>query len=234
MCTSFLFRGKDTFIAMNYDNQGKNLKLAPYREDRFLVTLHSLGKDRPLFGIRNDGVMVNQQVVDDCEKGKFRMGLRTMDTSTFIGKMLLKPKSVKDIDRYLQKHRIVNPPKISLHVMVACPNQMSYIIEPGRGIIPFSEKEQYVVMSNCPVSDFKKNGEWNGMGVDRQLKAEEELAKGTEDFTVQDAFSVLKKVHQTDERWGTEFSFVYSYNENTVYYCYDHQFDQIHQYKMKR
>lgn len=234
MCTSFLYRGNDTLIAMNYDNHGRNLKLAPHRSDLFLVTLHSFGKDRPLFGIRSDGQMANQQVVDPCDGGKFSLGFHKLNTSAFIGKVLTQPEKFADIDAYLAKNTVVNPPKSSLHVFLASAKKTSYIIEPGRGIATYPATDRFTVMSNCPILDHQRTGVWKGFGVDRQLKAEECLQAATPDFGVQDAFAVLEKVHQVDPMWTTEFSFVYSYNQNTVYYCYDHQYDKIETYQMVR
>lgn len=234
MCTSFLFRGNDTLIAMNYDNKGKNLKLAQDREDLFLVTLHSFGKEWPLFGIRSDGVMVNQQVVNECEAGNFRIGFKVVHTASLLKKMLVSRKPIKKLPKYLATHKIVSPPQNSLHVMIACADKQSCIIEPGRGIIWYPADKRYIVMSNCPVCDKEKTGEWQGYGVDRQLKLEEALQKAPDSFGIKEAFELLDSVHQTDENWTTEFSFVYSYNENKVYYCYDHKFDEIKEYQMKR
>lgn len=232
MCTSFMFRGNDTLIAMNYDNSGKKLKLAPYREDLFMVTQYVYGKVRPLFGIRSDGIMVNQQVVNECEAGKFRIGLKVLHTAAFLKRILTQKKVKKDFSKYLATHKIVSPPKYSLHMLIACADKPSYIIEPGRGTIQYPADKRYIAMSNCPVCDFQKTGTWEGFGVDRQLKVEEVLQKAPDSFGVKDAFKLLEAVHQTEELWTTEFSFVYSYNENKVYYCYDHKFDEIEEYQM--
>lgn len=233
MCTSFMFRGDDTLIAMNYDNHGKNLKLAPHRNDLFLVTINSYGKDRPLFGVRSDGVMVNQQVVDACEKGDFRLGYKVIHTSQLVGKILVKRVPKDGIPDYIKRHKVVNPPTMSIHSFVACADDQSCIIEPGRGVIWYPSDTLMIGMSNCPVCDFKTSGVWKGFGVDRQLKVEETLEAAPRSFSVQDAFKLLNAVHQTDEVWNTEFSFVYSHNEHKVYYCYDHQYDNIMEYQME-
>ncbi len=227
-----MFRGDDTLIAMNYDNHGKNLKLAPHRDDLFLVTIHSLGKDRPLFGVRSDGVMGNQQVVNDCEKGKFRLGFRVVHTAQWLNKLLVKRLPKNKIAEYLKRHTIVSPPKMSLHSFAACADGQSCIIEPGRGNIWYSADERKIGMSNCPVWDFKATGKWEGFGVDRQMIVDDTLEAAPSSFSVKDAFKLLDAVHQVDEVWNTEFSFVYSHNENKVYYCYDHQFDDIKEYQM--
>lgn len=234
MCTSFLCRGDDILIGMNYDNHGKNLKLANYRDDLFLVTIHSFGKDRPLFGVRSDGVFVNQQVVNECEQGRYQVGFRHVHTAKLLNEVLMKRYPMHRFSSYLEKHTIVSPPKNSLHTLVACCKGDSWIIEPGRGSIWYSEEEPYFVMSNCPIWDRRQTGRLEGYGVDRQLKAENMLKNASCSFGIEDAFKVLEAVHQTTEEWETEFSLVYSYNQNKVYYCYDHNFNNIKEYQLKK
>ena len=232
MCTSFIYRGDDTLIAMNYDNNGMNLKLASYNPEAFIVTIHSFGLDRPLFGIRNDGIFANQQVVDECPEGKFRMGCHVIHTADFVKKVLNGKISMEHMDSFLDKHKIVNPPKNSLHTMVAQANGSSYIIEPGRGNIKYDKTQRYAVMSNCSVYEASQNGKYDGFGVDRQLKAEKMLGNADNSFNVENAFDVLNAVHQIDDIWHTEFSLVYSANENTVYYCYNHKFGNVEKYQL--
>jgi hypothetical protein len=63
-------------------------------------------------------------------------------------------------------------------------------------------------------------------GKDRYDKALSVLQKSNEDFNVADALDLLKQVKQ-EGQWGTKISFVYSRNENAVYYCLDGNFDDI-------
>lgn len=234
MCTSFVYRGDDSIIAMNYDNHGMNLKLQKRRSDLFLVTLHSLGMERPLLGLRNDGIFANQQVVNPCDAGRFRLRPRTLHTSTMVGNALALP--VDKLEAYIERHTIVDPPKFpfGIHMMIANLNGTSYIIEPGRGIIRYGADERFFVMSNCSICDYRKTGEWTGYGIDRQNKAEEMLRGAGSDFSVKDAFEVLDAVHQTGDEWPTELSLVYSQKESRVYYCYNHNFDSIEVYPLDK
>ena len=52
-------------------------------------------------------------------------------------------------------------------------------------------------------------------------------------FSVEDGLNILECVKQTGE-WATKVSFVYSRNENTVYYCQDGQFDKIKLHKFRK
>lgn len=233
MCTSFTYRGNDTLIAMNYDNNGMNLRLERHNPKLFLVTINSFGQNRPLFGVRNDGIFANQQVVDECTGGKFKIGYRVTHTADLIKKVLYGKITMDKLDNFLGKHQIVNPPKNSLHTMITDAKGSCYIVEPGRGNLKYEQSKRYVVMSNCPIYGAQENGQYDGFGVDRQLKAEEMLKAADENFDVTNAFDVLKAVHQTDSVWHTEFSFVYFAKENAVYYCYNHEFDNIQKYQME-
>lgn len=232
MCTSFIYRGNDTLIAMNYDNNGMNLRLEPHDPKHFIVTIKSFGQNRPLFGVRSNGVFANQQVVNECSSGNFKIGYRVTHTAALIKKVLAGKITMEKMDIYLSKHKIVNPPRNSLHTMIADVKGSSYIIEPGRGNLKYKQSERYVVMSNFSIHEARQTGKYDGFGVDRQLKAEKMLSCADEGFNVASAFEVLKAVQQTDSVWHTEFSFVYSSNENAVYYCYNREFDNIQKYQM--
>lgn len=248
MCTSFIFRGNDTIISMNYDNYGNNLKVAPYDRNLFLVTTKLNGQTRPLFGIKSNGVFVNQQFVSECEGGKFRVGEDVVTTIDFVEEVLLNELPMSKIDKYLLEHQIVSPPAFMLrsksieipnfhiHSMLADISGDGYIIEPGRGIFKFNKKKDYVVLSNCSLYEAQQTGHYEGFGADRQITVEEMLEKADESFDITDAFTVLKAVQLFNFHGfcSTEFSFVYSANENAVYYCYNREFDNITKYQMQR
>lgn len=50
--------------------------------------------------------------------------------------------------------------------------------------------------------------------------------KKTKKFSIEDALNLLKECKQ-DGKYGTKVSFVYSKNENRVYYCLNGDFDTI-------
>ena len=52
-----------------------------------------------------------------------------------------------------------------------------------------------------------------------------------EDFSVQDAFSVLREVRQ-EGLWATRVSFVYSVGQRRVYYVLNNRFDDVMQWAL--
>ncbi len=233
MCTSFMFRGNDTLLGMNYDQQGMNFTLEPYRPDRFLVTMKSWGRKRALFGVRSDGFFANQQVVNPCDGGSFRIGPRIVHTSQLIGNVLNGKIPSEQVGKYLDRHTVVNPPKISLHSLIADVRADGWIVEPGRGNVRYGKDTPFFVMGNCPVGQGEDFDQWEGFGVDRHRKVHGLLEKADSDFSVQDAFQVLQSVQQTEGDWITEFSLVYSTRENKVYYCFNHNYNAILEYQMR-
>jgi hypothetical protein len=232
MCTSFLHRGDDTIIAMNYDNHGMSFELAPYNPDRLVVRQRSWGRNRPLFGLRADGVFINQQVVDACPAGVFRVGPKVTHTSALVEKVLSGRLRTDAFGTYLKNRTIVNPPGLSLHVLLANADGNSWIVEPGRGVMEYGKEVGHIVMGNCPVTGCKTNGTPTGFGVDRYLKAREMLRGAGRHFGVHDALEVLRQVQQTEGNWQTEFSLVYSKRESTAYYCLNREFDRMLPYRL--
>ena len=63
-------------------------------------------------------------------------------------------------------------------------------------------------------------------GKDRYDTALSVLRHSGDDFSVQDGLRLLDAVKQTGQ-WGTRVSFVYSGNEQAVYYALEHDFTDI-------
>ena len=61
------------------------------------------------------------------------------------------------------------------------------------------------------------------MGWDRYLKAEEMLRDASNDFDVEDCFTVLKEVSQTV--CPTVVSMVYDVTDRTVYWCENREWE---------
>lgn len=70
-------------------------------------------------------------------------------------------------------------------------------------------------------------------GDDRFERADEQLKKQNDNFSVADAFNVLNSVRQ-EGLWATRVSFVYSVKENRVYYVLNNDFKNITEYRFDR
>ena len=96
-------------------------------------------------------------------------------------------------------------------------------IVPGHGH-KYYEKPDYQIMTNFPpFVPTPPQHPW--MGLDRYQKAESLLAAATDNFDVDDCFSVLKEVSQTV--CSTVISMVFDVTEKTVYWCFDRNYSRV-------
>ena len=98
------------------------------------------------------------------------------------------------------------------------------IIEPGIGCC--EERKRYSLITNYSVLKPESTKEFVVLGDDRYQRALEQLDKYGSEFSVSDAFNLLKSVRQ-EGMWATRVSFVYSAKEHAVYYAENNQFENI-------
>ena len=134
--------------------------------------------------------------------------------------------------KLLEQRQVCNIPgdtgaSVALHSLFVAPDGSIVFVEPGNGYAVIREK--YFTVTNFSILEppLDLNEEQFGFyGVDRYRKSLSMLKNSTDDFSVADGLRLLNEVKQTGE-WGTRFSFVYSKNENSVYYCIEGQFDCV-------
>ena len=69
-------------------------------------------------------------------------------------------------------------------------------------------------------------------GKDRYDRAMELLRSSNDDFSVSDGLKLLEAVKQVGT-WATRVSFVYSRNENAVYYAIEGDFENIKKHQLQ-
>jgi len=232
MCTCFVNRGDDLIIAMNFDNNGMKFELNTKIPKTFIVDIDTNFGKQPSFGINSEKLFVNNLYVDSNGKGLYKRIGKTRTLTTYFVKDILEGKIIqKDLNTYLEKMEIVNAPNLCTHNFVADKNGNVWIIEPGRGIIKNEATESpYFIMSNFSLVDYNAGKKYCDNGFDRYIEVEKHLEKNKK-LSVKGAFEILEKVKQKGE-WKTDFSMVYSKNENKVYYCYNAEYKKILEYKL--
>lgn len=224
MCTSFTFRGEDILTAMNFDNNGMKFKISTSNPNQFIILVNGA----PCFGVNSDGVFINQLVVDANDKGQYRRGKNVVHTIKLIKDILGGKIKSDKINDYLDNKEVVNVPDYSAHCMITDSHGNSWAVEPGRGKVhSLADKEDYFVMTNFSLCDLKAGKEITD-GYDRYLKVQTFL-NDVKSLDVNNAFRILEATRQLGN-WSTDFSMVYSKNENTVYYCYNGNFNNIERY----
>ena len=231
MCTSFVDRRKEVLVAMNFDNNGMQFEVNTKNPKQFIIYVKAGKINAPSFGINYDGTFINSLMVDSNGKGLYkRQNKNVMHTSKLVKDILDESISPKDLDGLLKSIEIVNMPDFSVHCMISDKTGNVWVVEPGRGNIHNKAKEsKYFVMTNFSLCDYETNGKPIGAGIDRYNSAMKLLEK-IDNINVEKAFKILESVQQNGNEWKTDFSFVYSQKEKTVYYCFDRKFNDILKY----
>jgi len=233
MCTCFVNRGNDLIIAMNFDNNGMKFELNTKAPKSFVVDVHTDFGKQPSFGISPEKVFVNNLYVDSNGKGLYKRAGKTRTLTTYLVKDVLEGKlNENDLNDYLDKMEIVNAPNLCTHNLIADKKGNVWIIEPGRGNIKnMANESQYYIMTNFSLIDYNEGKKYTDWGFDRYSEVKNNLKK-VKNLSIKKAFDILEKVKQTGE-WKTDFSMVYSKNENKIYYCYNSEYKNIMEYGLK-
>ena len=230
MCTSFIHRGQDTIIAMNFDNNGMKYAIDTKNPDWFVVVVDGGRGKCPSFGVDYCGRFFNNLVVDSNGKGLYkRPSKKVTHTTKLITDILNETIQADNLSEYLSNTEVVNTPDWSCHNMICDSNANVWIIEPGRGNLYNSvEDSDFFAMTNFSLWDYLNEN--TTYDCERYKTVTNKLQTITE-LDVESAFEILNLASQRNSEWTTDFSLVYSKNNQTVYYCFNGNFDERFEFK---
>lgn len=228
MCTSFIHRKSDVFIAMNFDNNGMPFNVKMDDPTQFVALVDGGRGKWPSFGVNAYGVFCNNLNVNSNGRGLYkRAGKKVTHTSKLTTDILSGVISPGEIGGYLDTVEVVNSPDHSVHNMITNTEGDVWVVEPGRGVIYSPANESpYFVVTNFSLCDYHGQGTPEGDGADRYIAATA-LLSGFDKMNVDSAFQVLNAAKQDKGDWKTVLSIVYSQKERTVYYCFDGNFANV-------
>jgi hypothetical protein len=230
MCISFIYRGQDTIIGMNFDNNGMNYSIDT-KNPKWLTVLVDGGRGKyPSFGVDSCGRFFNNLVVNSNGKGLYRRpSKKVTHTSKLITDILNEVIHPENLDEYLSNIEVVNTPDWSCHNMICDSNANVWVVEPGRrNIHNPANSSPFFVMSNFSLWDYlHENIECDCI---RYKTVSSEL-QNTKQLNVETAFNILDSASQRNGEWVTTFSMVYSKNSRTVYYCLNGNFSERFEFK---
>ncbi len=230
MCTSFIHRGQDTIIGMNFDNNGMRYTIDTKNPKWFTVLVDGGRGSYPSFGVDRLGRFFNNLVVNSNGKGLYkRASKKVTHTTKLIEDILNDVICVENLGEYLKNIEVVNTPDRSSHNMICDSSANVWVVEPGRGNIYNPAKlSQFFVMTNSPLWDnLNENIECDCI----RFKTITSLLEKAKQVNVETAFSILDTVSQRNGEWITAVSMVYSKNLNTVYYCLNGNFNERFEFK---
>lgn len=252
MCTGFVRRGKDVICGFNMDINagaidygvytepdkfyiGTQVKVSPEEEAELPEGIFRVDNGvRKIHGVNSNGCFGNMLNNMNCRKAPFRMDPSVISLDQLIDDYISGRVSFQELKQIVDTREIVNIPSgsvqipdLTFHSIFSDKKGNILIAEPGNGYSVIREK--YAVLSNFPLLELPTDFEpsrFGYYGKDRYEKALEILKNSTDDFSVQDGLRLLQEVKQ-EGNWATRVSFVYSANENAVYYVLERNFDQV-------
>lgn len=259
MCTAFVKKGKDIITGFNFDMNAGGMDYCPVIEDdrvflgmRFPPEASAVlppsirirNGVRLIQGVSAGGHVAGQLCNMDFDKvpSSFAADMLTIDQLT--DDFVTERQNAPELRRILETREVVNIPNdgkdaagvppLALHSLFVDPEGNIVFVEPGNGYAVIREK--YFAVTNFSILEPPldlDDAKFGYYGVDRYRKALGILRDSGDDFSAADGLALLRAVKQTGE-WGTRFSFVYSRNENTVYYCTEGDFGNISTHRFAR
>lgn len=230
MCTSIVVNKKKTIVGWNLDILDMEYRVSPADTGVFIEINDAKEGWLPLFGANSRGDFVGMPTCWPFdERSNPKQNNQNGNNIIMLNiDLLLQKKTFQEIKSIADKEEIFSVPGVTFMSALSDKDGNVLYIVPGQGTLYF-EKPQYKVMTNF--SPFKQNSQQHPwMGWDRYIKAETLLKKATDDFDVNDCFSVLKEVSQTI--CPTVVSMVYDVTEKTVHWCQNRQWKKVNNCKI--
>lgn len=223
MCTAFIHRGDDYLAGFNFDVDpavwqyklimNPQLFYIGIRMGRTLYKTHGVNCSGQ-FGVlpyRNGPV-----------ETKLHRGGRYQRLDLLDGRWIAGDIDYVNLESILEQKEIVDAPGCSMHALFSDAPGHIMLVEPGSGHISF---EKQAVVGNFPL--IERPSELSGpfYGAERYETACRMLE--TENtFRIEDGLALLQAAAQTGQ-WATRISFLYSGNENCVFYCLNGDFSIV-------
>ena len=224
MCTRFIFRGNDVITGCNFDidcaewNHKRHIEKVRF----YLGNLQPDGRRHSYHGVNKNGNVGTLLYVHGNPKGAYRNSPDCLSIADITEQFIQGKRSFDDILQLLQEKNIVYAPDATMQACLSDQYGRSLIIEPGIGW-----REEHLgttLITNYSLLNPASTSPYIVAGDNRYERAQAQLAQYDEHFSVSDAFDVLQEVKQ-EGLWATRVSFVYTANENTVYYTENNRFD---------
>lgn len=233
MCTRFVYNGDNTVVGFNFDiDLSVWTHTVIVEKDRFFIGIKmSDNRYHSFHGINRNGNVGTLLYVNGNKNGEYCDGegyitVADLTESYIKGEILF-----EDALDIVQNKKIVYAKDATMQAMFSDSNGRVLIIEPGIGYR--LEKTKYSLITNYSVLNPEITRPYIVSGDDRFERADEQLKKQNDNFSVADAFNVLNSVRQ-EGLWATRVSFVYSVKENRVYYVLNNDFKNIAEYRFDR
>lgn len=231
MCTRFVYNGNDTITGFNFE-----IDLAVWEHrvicepNRFFIGIKRPdGQYHSYHGVHKNGNAATLLYVHGNDAAQYRDSPDCCSIADLTERYICGALSFADALHLVQTQRIVYAPDATMQALLSTPDGRVLLVEPGVGWR--AERRRFSLVTNYSLLEPASTRPYLVPGDDRCERAQALLERYGQDFSVQDAFAVLRAVSQ-EGPWATRVSFVYSAKEHAVYYVQNNRFDavQVHRF----
>lgn len=230
MCTRFVYNGNDTIVGFNFE-----IDLSVWthtvieEENRFYIGIKMPdGCYHSFHGVNRNGNVGTLLYVNGNENGKYSDASQCRTISELTESFIKGAITLDEAFNIVENYKIVYAPDAAMQAMLSDKNGRVLIVEPGLGYR--LERSKYSLMTNYSILCPEITKPYIVSGDDRFERADELLKNCNDGFSADEAFQILKSVRQ-EGLWATRVSFVYSANENKVYYVRNNDFENISEFQ---
>ena len=232
MCTRFMYNGNHTVTGFNFDIDLSvwDHKVIQEKELFFIGIRMPDHTYHSFHGVNKNGNCGTLLYVHENPAGRYMDSKECCTIADLTEQYIKNQLSFDDVLNIVKTKKIVYAPDASMQAMLSDSSGRVLIIEPGVGYL--EEKKRYSLITNYSIIQPESTRPFLVYGDDRYERAEKLLADFDPNFSVSDAFTVLQSVHQ-EGAWATRVSFVYSLDDQTIYYALNNMFDSIYEYRFQ-
>lgn len=230
MCTRFVYRGNDMITGFNFDidlSVWKH-KVIEERERFYIGILRPDGAYHSYHGVNQNGNVGTLLYVHGNPAGVYQKGREFMTIADLTEQFINAQISFDDVLQIAKSKKIVYAPDATMQAMLSDVQGRTLVIEPGIGYR--EEQSKYSLITNYSLMKPESTKDFIVPGDDRYERALPLLDNCKNKFSLSNAFELLYAVRQ-EGAWATRVSFVYSANEQTVYYVENNNFEHIRKFK---
>lgn len=230
MCTRFVYHGDDLITGFNFDIDldAWNHKVIKEKDRFYIGILRPDGIRHSYHGVNRNGNVGTLLYVHGNPEGAYQSGPDFITIADLTEQFIRAEITFDEALQIVKTKHIVYAPDATMQAMISDAQGRVLIVEPGIGYR--EENKRYSLITNYSLLNPGSTRPYIVLGDDRYERATSLLNQYGKEFSVTDAFSILRNVRQ-EGIWASRVSFVYSEKEHTVFCVENNHFDQVVKYK---